>query len=287
MSPRKDKPATDLFSSPPPMPPRIRVGIGGWTYAPWRGGMFYPAGLVQRRELEYASRRLNSIEINGTYYGVQKPATYAKWRDETPEGFMFSAKAPQRIMESKALSKTGHQIEDFIDGIVELGDKLGPLVWQFDKGKRIDAEEFEAFVGLLPAERAGRGLRHVLDVRDPAFVDADYLSLARRHGMATVFTDSQEHPSFADLTADFVYARLMRSRAEIRTGYPDAELDRWTERAMRWSQGDDPADLPHIENGVAAKRPREVYLYFISSAKERNPAAAMALLERLGAIAPL
>ena len=285
MSPRKDKPTADLFSSSPtPTPSGIRVGIGGWTYAPWRGGMFYPTGLVQRRELEYASRQLNSIEVNGTYYGAQKPATYAKWRDETPEGFLFSAKAPQRIMESKTLSKTGHQIEDFIGGIVELGDKLGPLVWQFDKGKRIEAAEFQAFVGLLPAEHAGRKLRHVLDVRDPAFVNKDYLTLAREHDMATVFTDSAEYPSFADLTADFVYARLMRSQADIETGYPGVELDRWAERAMRWSQGEDPADLPHMEAGAAATRPREIFLYFISSAKERNPAAAMALLERLGAI---
>jgi uncharacterized protein YecE (DUF72 family) len=286
MSPRKEKPTADLFSSSPtPRPSGIRVGIGGWTYAPWRGGMFYPAGLVQRRELEYASRRLTSIEVNGTYYGAQKPATYAKWRDETPEGFVFSAKAPQRIMESKTLSKTGRQIEDFIGGIVELGDKLGPLVWQFDKGKRIDAAEFQAFVALLPAQLAGRELRHVLDVRDPTFVDKDYLTLAREHGMATVFTDSQEHPSFADLTADFVYARLMRSQPDIETGYPGVELDRWADRAMHWSQGDDAADLPHIEAGATAKRPREVFLYFISSAKERNPAAAMALLERLGAVA--
>lgn len=288
MSKRKTGPGDDLFSPPRTQAqanPRIRVGIGGWTYAPWRGGMFYPAGLVQRRELEYASRRLNSIEVNGTYYGAQKPSTYAKWRDETPEGFVFSAKAPQRIMEAKALSKTGHQIEDLIGGIVELGDKLGPLVWQFDKGKRIDAQEFSAFVGLLPAEQSGRKLRHVLDVRDPAFVDKDYLALARAHGMATVFTDSEEHPSFADLTADFVYARLMRSQARIEAGYPDAELDRWAERAMRWSEGGDPSVLPHIGAVAARTRPREVFLYFISSAKERNPAAAMALLERLGAIA--
>jgi uncharacterized protein YecE (DUF72 family) len=285
MSPRASKPAPDLFSSLPPLAPSpIRVGIGGWTYVPWRGGMFYPVGLVQRRELEYASRQLTSIEVNGTYYGAQKPATYAKWRDETPDGFVFSAKAPQRIMESKALSKTGHQVEDFIGGIIELGDKLGPLVWQFDKGKRIDAAEFEAFVELLPAEHAGRKLRHVLDVRDPTFVDKDYLALARKHDMATVFTDSTEHPSFADLTADFVYARLMRSQAEIETGYPSAELEKWAERAVLWSEGGDPADLPHLEAGIAAKRPRDVFLYFISSAKERNPAAAMALLKRLGAI---
>ena len=286
MSPRSAQSKTDLFSSlPPPMPSRIRVGIGGWTYVPWRGGMFYPVGLVQRRELEYASRQLNSIEVNGTYYGAQKPATYAKWRDETPEGFVFSAKAPQRIMESRSLSKTGHQIEDFIGGIVELGDKLGPLVWQFDKGKRIDAAEFEAFVRLLPANHAGRKLRHVLDVRDPAFVDENYLALARDHGMATVFTDSKEHPSFADITADFVYARLMRSQSGIETGYSNAELGHWAERALLWSEGGDPADLPHLQAAHPAKRPREVFLYFISSAKERNPAAAMALLKRLGAIA--
>jgi uncharacterized protein YecE (DUF72 family) len=282
-------PAADLF--PPPASShsaaaRIRVGIGGWTYAPWRGGRFYPAGLVQRRELEYASRQLTSIEINGTYYGAQKPATYAKWRDETPPAFVFSAKAPQRIMEAKSLSRTGPQIEDFIGGIAELGDKLGPLVWQFDQGKRIDADEFTAFVELLPPARAGRTLRHVLDVRDPAFVDTDYLALAHRHGMATVFTDSHAYPSFADLTADFAYARLMRSQASLETGYPSADLDRWRERALLWAEGGDPVDLPHLDAVTATQRPREVFVYFISSAKERNPAAAMALLERLGASIP-
>ena len=283
---RKSDPSPDLFASLPAFAgtPRIRVGIGGWTYVPWRGGMFYPAGLVQRRELEYASRQLTSIEVNGTYYGAQKPATYAKWRDETPEGFLFSAKAPQRIMESKVLSKTTHQVEDFIGGIVELGDKLGPLVWQFDKGRRIDGAEFEAFVESLPAEHGARKLRHVLDVRDPSFVDAEYLALARKHGMATVFTDSEEHPSFADLTADFVYARLMRSRSALATGYPGSELDMWCKRTLRWAQGEDPEDLPHLGTLQAAGKPRDVFIYFISSAKERNPAAAMALLQRLGAV---
>ncbi|MEP6907844.1 MAG: DUF72 domain-containing protein, partial [Pseudoxanthomonas sp.] len=265
-------PGSDLFASPALDQPdidaaRIRAGVGGWTFAPWRGGVFYPVGLVQRRELEYASRQLTSIEVNGTYYGAQKPATYAKWRDETPQDFMFSAKAPKRIMESKALSKTGHQIEDFIGGIVELGDKLGPLVWQFDKGTRIDAAEFSAFVELLPAVNGERKLRHVLDVRDPAFVNAEYLTLARAHGMATVYTDADEHPSFADLTADFVYARLMRSRAAIDTGYPDTELELWCDRALQWAQGHDVADLPHLDSHPAPVRPRDVFMYFISSAK--------------------
>ncbi|WP_417475187.1 DUF72 domain-containing protein [Luteimonas mephitis] len=274
----------DLFAAKPPKAvDGIRAGIGGWTFAPWRGN-FYPAGLVQRRELEYASRHVSAIEINGTYYGTQKPATYAKWRDETPEDFVFSAKAPKRIMASRVLAKAGAQVEDFIAGIAELGDRMGPLVWQFDRGTKIDPDDFAAFLELLPKRVGARELRHVLDVRDPGFVDAGYLALARRHGMATVFTDSPEHPSFADVTADFVYARLMRSRAGIATGYGDGELRQWAARARTWAAGGEPDDLPRI--GPAPGKPaarRDVFIYFISAAKERNPAAAMALLRELGA----
>src|SRR5690606_6468964 len=249
----------------------------------WRSN-FYPSGLVQRRELEYASRHVSAIEINGTYYGTQKPATYAKWRDETPEGFVFSAKAPKRIMASRTLAKTRVQVEDFVGGIVESGDRLGPLVWQFERGTRIDAEDFAACLELLPKKAGGCALRHVLDVRDPEFVGPDYLALARRHGMATVFTDSPEHPSFADVTADFVYARLMRSRAGEPTGYPRGELRQWAERARTWAAGGDPGDLPRIEPAPAKPAARrDVFIYFISAAKERNPAAAMALLRELGA----
>lgn len=275
-------PALDLpdDSAVPPVD-GIRTGIGGWVYAPWRGN-FYPKGLVQRRELEYASRRLSAIEINGTYYGAQKPATYARWRDETPPGFVFSAKAPKRITQSRALARTGAQVEDFIGGIATLGDRLGPLVWQFDAGTRIDRDGFADFLALLPREAEGRRLRHVLDVRDPAFVDAEYVALARGHGMATVFTDSGEHPSFADVTADFVYARLMRARSDLPTGYADAELDAWAARARTWAAGGEPADLPRIGPAPgAASGPREVFVFFIAAAKERNPAAAMALRARL------
>jgi uncharacterized protein YecE (DUF72 family) len=265
----------------PLAPAGIRVGIGGWTFAPWRDN-FYPKGLVQRRELEYASRHVSAIEINGTYYGTQKPATYAKWRDETPDAFLFSAKAPKRIMQSRVLAKTGAQIDDFIGGIVELGPKLGPLVWQFDRGQRIERDDFTAFLDLLPSHAGDRKLRHVLDVRDPDFINADFLELARSRGMATVFTDSSEYPSFADLTADFVYARLMRSRADIADGYDDADLDRWAARARLWAAGGQPDDLPRIETaGAVPTTHRDVFVYFISSAKERNPAAAMALLRKL------
>jgi uncharacterized protein YecE (DUF72 family) len=158
-------------------------------------------------------------------------------------------------------------------------------VWQFDRGQRIERGAFEEFLALLPRQSNGRALRHVLDVRDPVFVDRDYIALTRRHGMATVFTDSDEHPSFADLTADFVYARLMRSRTEIATGYPDAELQAWAGRARQWSQGGAPADLPYIDPASTAPAThRDVFVYFISAAKERNPAAAMALLRHLGAL---
>lgn len=266
-------------TEPTPGTGRVTVGIGGWTFAPWRDN-FYPKGLVQRRELEFASRHVTAIEINGTYYGTQKPATYAKWRDETPEGFVFSAKAPKRIMGSRTLAKTGPQIEDFVGGIVELGDKLGPLVWQFEQGRKLDAGDFDEFLDLLPKQAGGRNLRHVLDVRDASFIDARFLDSVRQRGMATVFTDSPDYPSFADLTADFVYARLMRTRSSIADGYPDAELQAWAERARQWAAGGEPEDLPRI-GPPADKRPRDVFLYFISAAKERNPAAAMKLLEKL------
>ena len=263
----------------------IRVGIGGWTYAPWRDN-FYPKGLVQRRELEYASRHVTAIEVNGTYYGTQKPATYARWRDEAPDGFVFAAKAPKRVMQARVLARTGPQVEDFVGGIATLGAKLGPLVWQFDRGVRIERDDFAGFLALLPKRADGIALRHVLDVRDPAFVDGDFLALTRSHGCATVFTDSAEHPSFADLTADFAYARLMRARSEVATGYPTAELEAWASRAREWAEGGEPADLPRISAEPAPRRPRDVFVFFIAAAKERNPTSAMALLETLGLSPP-
>ncbi|HEY4531116.1 MAG TPA: DUF72 domain-containing protein [Luteimonas sp.] len=259
----------------------IRTGVGGWVYAPWRDN-FYPKGLPQRCELEYASRHLSAIEINGTYYRAQKPAVYAAWRDATPPGFVFSAKAPRRITHTRALAKTAGQVEDFVGGIAELGDRLGPLVWQFDAGTRVDRDGFDEFLALLPRKAGTRPLRHIVDMRDGAMVDADYIAMARRHGVATVFTDSDEHPSFADVTADFVYARLMRARGEVATGYPPRELARWAARARTWAEGGEPAGLPRIAPPDKAKAGnRDVFVFFISAAKERNPSAAMALHARL------
>lgn len=269
-------PIDDLPAGGVPPVEGIRTGVGGWVYAPWRDN-FYPPGLVQRRELEYASRRLSAIEINGTFYRAQSPATYAKWRDETPPGFVFSAKAPLRITKAKALAKTGTQVEDFVEGIAELDDRLGPIVWQFDEDARIDLAALGDFLPLLPREARGRRVRHVLDVRRQDVVDAAFVDLARHHGVATVFTDSTEHPSFADVTADFVYARLMRSRADVATGYPPAELEHWAQHIRTWAAGGEPDDLPRLGGPAGPSAPREVFVFFISAAKERNPAAAMVL----------
>ncbi len=259
---------------------RIRAGIGGWTYAPWRD-TFYPGDLPQQRELEYASRQMTAIEINGTYYRTQKPSSFAKWRDETPDDFVFSVKAPRYATNRKVLAEAGESIAYFMQsGLAELGGKLGPILWQFAPTKQFDAADFAAFLRLVPTELAGRRLRNVLDVRHASFMCAEFIALARRYAAAIVYADSADYPSFADLTADFVYARLMRSQAAIETGYAGGDLDRWAGRAKAWAEGHEPADLPRVGEPGAACAPRDVFLFFISGAKERAPAAARALLAR-------
>jgi uncharacterized protein YecE (DUF72 family) len=267
---------------------RMRVGVGGWTYEPWRSN-FYPEGLAHSRELHYASRQLTAIEVNGTYYGTQKPAVFAKWRDETPADFVFSLKASRHATNRKVLADAGESIDKFVhSGISELGTKLGPIVWQFAPGKRFEPPDFEAFLALLPKQLDGRPLRHVLDVRHDSFMTPEYLQLARRYRAATVFADSDDYPSFADLTADFVYVRLMRSSAAWPSGYAPATLDLWARRLQTWARGGEPADLPHVgaPSQSLTGQPRDVFAFFISGAKERAPAAAQALLQRLGAVFP-
>ncbi len=260
----------------------IRAGTGGWTYEPWRDN-FFPKGLPHSKELEYASRHLSAIEVNGTYYGTLKPASFKKWHDETPEGFVFSLKATRYATNRRVLAEAGESITRFVDsGISELGTKLGPIVWQFMPGKVFDAADFEAFLALLPAKADGLALRHVVDVRNESFMTPEFLALARRYKVATVFADAEQFPSFADLTGDFAYARLMMSDAAIDTGYAGAALDAWAERAKLWAAGDAPDDLPCIDETPKKQAPRDVFIYFINGAKERAPAAAMALLQRLG-----
>lgn len=271
----------DMFSPTSDDGSNVRVGIGGWTYAPWRNN-FYPPKLVQRRELEYASRQLRAIEINGTYYGAQKAATYAKWAAETPEGFVFSLKAPRYIVESKRLADAGKGASGFIHGgLAEMGDRLGPVLWQLPPSRPFEAGDLAAFLDSLPRELNGQPLRHVLEVRHASFLGEAYVELARSYRVPTVFTDSPDYPSLADLTGDFNYARLMRSADAIPTGYAPAELDRWAGHAREWATGKDIATLPHVAALQPQARPRDVFVFFISAAKHRNPAAAMALQSRV------
>ena len=265
---------------------RIRVGIGGWDFDPWRE-TFYPDKLAKAKQLQYASRQLTAIEVNGTYYRTQSASTYAKWRDETPEGFVFSMKALRYTTNRRVLAEAGESVGKFLaSGITELGEKLGPIVWQLAPTKKFDAEDLGAFFKLLPAKQNGVPLRHVLDARHESFMCAEYLALARKHEVATVYTDSDEYPSFADVTGPLIYARLMRSQAEVATGYAKKDLKAWAARAQTWAAGEEPGDLKRVGEAGKKTKAREVYLYFISAAKERNPAAARALLAELGETPP-
>jgi uncharacterized protein YecE (DUF72 family) len=241
---------------------KIYAGIGGWTYAPWRG-VFYPKGLAHKRELEFASRKLTSIEINGTYYSTFKPASWARWREETPPGFVFAVKGSRYVTNRKQLASAGDAVAYFVkQGLAELGDRLGPINWQLMETKKFDPEDIAAFLKLLPGEVGGLPLRHALEVRNPSFKDPRFYDLARRHGAAIVFADDDEFPAIDEPTSDFTYARLMRTKKSVKTGYKPAELDRWAERAKGWAGRGD------------------AFVYFISGAKERAPAAAMSLIER-------
>jgi uncharacterized protein YecE (DUF72 family) len=262
---------------------RIRVGVGGWTFEPWRNN-FYPAGLAQSRELEYASRKLSAIEINGTFYGSQKPASFAKWRDETPDDFVFSMKATRYATNRKVLAEAGDSIDRFVkSGIAELRGKLGPILWQFASTKKFEPADFEGFLKLLPGEVDSLPLRHVLDVRHASFMTTEYLDMARHYRCATVFTDSDDYPSFADVTGEFVYARLMRTDAALPSGFEPPVLDAYAGCARAWASGAEPAGLPRVAPpSPGATAPRDVFIYFISGGKEKAPAAAMALRERVG-----
>ena len=233
----------------------IRVGIGGWTYEPWRGS-FYPANLPQKDELEYASRQLTSIEINGTYYGSQKPATFAKWRDETPDDFVFALKAPRFAMNRKVLADAGGTIAKFLaSGVTELKDKLGPINWQFLPTKKFDPADFEAFLELLPREAAGRPLRHVVEVRHESFRSPEFIALAREHGIGVVIAGDSAYPQIADATAPFVYARIMGTQAGEELGYSGAALDLWAARARAWARGTAPDGLDYVERPPRAALP--------------------------------
>ncbi len=259
----------------------IRIGVGGWTYEPWRGP-FYPDGLAQRRELEYASRKLTSIEINGTYYGSQKPESFEKWHDETPEDFVFAVKGPRFTTNRRVLAEANASVERFLgSGVLRLRDKLGPINWQFLPTKAFNPDDFAGFLRLLPKQAEGLALRHAVEVRHASFLSADFVALAREHGVAIVMAGDSDYPQIADPTAPFVYARIMGTIETEPAGYTNSALDEWTSHARAWASGASPQGLPTIGTEPAAKTSRDVFLYVISGFKQRNPAAAMALIERL------
>jgi uncharacterized protein YecE (DUF72 family) len=262
----------------------IRVGIGGWTYEPWRG-TFYPPGLPHAQELKHCSRCLTSIEINGTFYRTQSPASFRKWRSETPDGFVFSLKGPRYATNRARLAEAGESVTRFLDsGVTELGDKLGPILWQFAPTKKFDEEDFGAFLSLLPRVIDGHALRHVVEARHDSFRDPAFIALLRRHRVPVVYADAEDYPAIADATGDFVYARLQRCAEDEPAGYPADAIDRWVERVRTWAAGGEPDDLPRVTPPTAdgRRKPRDCFVYFIAGAKVRAPAAAMAFLERLG-----
>jgi uncharacterized protein YecE (DUF72 family) len=259
----------------------IRVGIGGWVFPPWRGA-FYPKGLPQAQELSFASRALTAIEINATFYRTQRPDSFRKWAAETPDDFVFSVKGPQFATNRRVLAEAGGSIERFFgSGVLELKSKLGPILWQMAPTKKFDPQDFAAFLALLPQRLDGRAIRHVVEVRHASFLVPAFIDLLRKFSVAVVLVESGKHPLIADLTADFVYARLQGTAEKEKTGYPPSALDAWAKRARSWADGGAPADLATIAGGQPAKGKRDVFIYMISGAKVRAPAAAMALIERL------
>jgi uncharacterized protein YecE (DUF72 family) len=242
---------------------KILVGVGGWNFAPWRGS-FYPKGLTQAKELHYASRELTSIEINSTFYGLQKPATFKKWHDETPDGFVFSVKAPRFVTNRKSLVEGASSVKRFLEsGVLQLGAKLGPINWQLAPTKQFDAGEIAEFLALLPRKLEGRALRHALEVRHASFDCEEFVALAREQQVAVVEAGDSAYPRIQARSAPFSYLRVMGTKKSAPKGYAPAALARWRERAQTLARDGD------------------VFLYFISGAKERNPQAALALLAAL------
>lgn len=260
----------------------IRVGIGGWTYEPWEG-TFYPEKHPKKRQLEYASRQLTSIEINSTYYGAQKPESFAKWFEQTPEAFVFAVKAPRYATHRKVLADAGETIERFLTGgVAELKHKLGPINWQFMPSKVFDAADFEAFLKLLPQDINGQSLQHAVEVRHDSFRTPEFIALAHQYGVAVVMSVDSEYPLIADSTAPFVYIRLMGTRQGEPLGYPSGALDLWAKRTKSLAKGATPDDLAQLVPGLPGIGKRDVYVYVISGNKVSNPCAAMSLIARLG-----
>jgi uncharacterized protein YecE (DUF72 family) len=286
-TPKATKTAASTSTTPKSKPAEskqaahIHVGIGGWTFAPWRG-VFYPDGLPHAKELSYAASHLTSIEINGTFYRTQTPATFRKWASEVPDGFIFSVKGPRFVTHRSDLREAGESINRFVNsGVTELGDRLGPLLWQFPPTKKFDEADFGGFLELLPRDFQGTRLRHVVEVRHRSFCVPDFIRLLRKFETPVVFSEHETYPAIADVTGDFLYLRLQKGEDSIPTAYPESAISAWADRLRGWLAGEVPADLPHIETAPAKIKPREIFAYFIHEGKIRAPAAAMVLIDKI------
>ncbi|MFO1057168.1 MAG: DUF72 domain-containing protein [Dongiaceae bacterium] len=261
----------------------IRIGVGGWIYPPWRGS-FYPQGLPRTRELGFATRRLATIEISATFFGAQRVATFRSWAAAAPDGFVYAVKGPRAATHRGDLAEVGPLIERFIrGGVLELGSRLGPLLWQLPDATPFDPEQFGRFLALLPQRAGGRALRHVVEVRNVSFHNAAVVRLLRDHGVALAILDSERSAAWEDLTADFVYLRLQRCAQHEVQGYARPTLEHWADRLRAWSLGR-AAPRPALLGPPAAMRSRDVYAYFVGGFKQRCPTAALALQQRIGAL---
>ncbi|MGH9588058.1 MAG: DUF72 domain-containing protein [Acidobacteriaceae bacterium] len=283
----------------------VRIGISGWRYKGWRG-KFYPAKLPQRRELEFASREFATIELNGSFYSLQRPESYERWREETPEDFVFSVKGSRYITHLRRLRDVKQPLANFFaQGLLEFGEKLGPILWQFPPNFKYERERFETFFRMLPrSTRAAarlarkhddwmkdrcytkpghdRPLLHCVEIRNESFVVPEFVDLLREHDIGLVVADTVEWPLLMDVTSDFVYCRLHGSEQLYASGYTDAALKKWAARVARWAKGRDSADGRFAQpERTAPKNARDVYVYFDNDAKVRAPADARKLREML------
>ncbi|WHA39832.1 DUF72 domain-containing protein [Agrobacterium larrymoorei] len=256
----------------------IRAGIGGWTFEPWEG-TFYPEKLAKKRQLEYAGSKLKAIEVNGTYYGSQKPETFAKWASEVPDGFIFSLKASRFVTNRKVLAEAGESMTKFLtQGLTELGDHLGPILWQFAPTKKFEPDDFAAFLALLPEKQDGLKLQHVVEVRHDSFQVPEFIELLDKHNVAVVCADHHDYPMLPDVTADFVYCRLQKGEDDIETCYPKKNVEAWSERLKTYAAGGVPDDLPLISpDRRTEKKPRDVFSFFITGGKVNAPNGAQLL----------
>lgn len=261
----------------------IRAGMGGWTFEPWDTS-FYPEKLAKAKQLQHASRQVPTIEVNGTYYSSFKEPTFVKWASEAPDDFVFALKGNRFVTNRRILGEAGESMMRFLgSGVAALGEKLGPILWQFAPTKKFDADDFGAFLRLLPEKQDGVKLRHAVEVRHDSFVVPEFAALCRRHGVTIVYADHAKYPAIADVTGDFVYARLQTGSDDNPDCYTEKGLDDWAKRLKVWAEGKVPGDLRRADPATEAPvKPRDVFAYFITEGKSRAPHGAIAMMKRVG-----